>query len=177
MPIKWRIYIILVVLGGLAIMSRQRYYAGKWRKYESVETGVALKYPAVWFSVGPSKLPSQKYIDLCTMNFPVIDSIELRVYSDSEDNLKQQKVASFGEWLIHKNSKYVHILGRRDVNIGEGDYPGEEVLFEDKSFRGRIITLQHHGQVYAIEIHAVKKKWNEANTVFDKILGTFEFSD
>ncbi len=176
MPTKWRIYIILMVLGGLSIMSRQRYYAGKWRRFEDVDAKFTLAYPATWFNVGPGKLPTQRYIRLRTMNFPVIDTIELRVYYTNENNRELwDNKRDFGEWIIYQNSKHINILRQEGITIGRDDYFGEEILFEDKAFRGRIITLRHHGQVYAIEIHAIKKKWNEADGIFNKILGTFEF--
>lgn len=176
MPIKWRIYIILVVLGGLAIVSRQRYYAGKWRRFEDVEAKFTLAYPATWFNVGPGKLPTQKYIRLRIMNFPVIDAIELRVYCINENNRDiWANEENFDKWIIRQNSKHVNILRQKNITVGKGGYSGREILFEDKTFRGRIITLQHHEQVYAIEVHAIKEKWNEADGIFDKILETFEF--
>jgi hypothetical protein len=177
MPIKWRIYIILVVLGGLAIVSRQRYYAGKWRRFEDEDAKFTLAYPATWYNVGPGKLPTQKYIRLRIMDFPVIDTIELRVYCINENDRELWvNERDFGEWLIRKNSKNAHILKRNDISVGKG-YLGKESIYEDKTYIGRIVTTQYREQFYAIEINATKKKWDETDMVFDKILETFEFLD
>ena len=166
-------YLILLFVCILAFTVRQTYFANQWRWYKNAN--FVLAYPATWFQISIYHCSTCQYINLLVMNVPVIDQIELRVYSANGDNLRQQGSTSFGEWIIHQNSKQVNILRQKDTTVGIGGYPGREILFEDKTFRGRIITLQHHGQVYAIEIHAIKKKWNEADAVFDKILETFEF--
>ncbi len=168
-------YLILLFVCVLAFTVRQAYFSNQWRQYRNKNANFALAYPATWFRIPLYHCSTCQYIKLFVMNVPVIDQIELRVYSANRDDLRQQGSISFGEWIIHQNSKHVNILRRKNITVGKGGYSGREILFEDKTFRGRIITLQHHEQVYAIEVHAIKEKWNEADGIFDKILETFEF--
>jgi len=169
------IYVLLVLAGGLLLWTRQTYYADRWRRVENEEAGFTLLYPASWFNVGPSKLPTRKYIELCVMDFPVIDTIELRVYSAHKEAEGTKYYPSFGVWLAKKNNKNIRILSQKEITIGRGDYQGEEFLYEDKTHRGRIVNLEHRGKIYAIEINAVQGKWDKANAVFEDILKTFEF--
>jgi len=169
------ICMILIFIIIVSLIVRQNYLANKWHQYSNRDISISLRYPARWFNVGPSKLPSWKYIALCTMDFPVLDAIELRIYSDKVTNWPQSDIASFGIWLINKNSKNTKIIEQRKVVIGKGGYPGVEIEYEDKKFHGKMVVLKYRGIIYAIEIHALKKKWNEANSIFDAILSTVEF--
>lgn len=169
------IYVLLFLVGGLLLWTRQTYYADRWRQVENKEAGFALLYPASWFNVGPGKIPTRKYIKLCVMDFPMLDTIELRVYSTHEKGEDTTYYPSFGVWIAKKNNKNIRILSRKKITIGRGDYQGEEFLYEDKAHRGRIIELDHQGNIYAIEIIADQRKWGKANAVFEKILKTFEF--
>jgi len=168
-------YLAFIFVCILAFVVRQNYFSNRWRRYNDRATGIALEYPASWFKISFYHCSTCHYIKLFVMDIPVIDQMELRVYTAKKNDAHIQKGKSFGEWIVRENSKNVHILNRRESNVGKAGYYGEEIAYEDKLFRGRVVTLHHHGQVYAIEIHAIKKKWNEASTVFDKILETFEF--
>lgn len=174
---KWRIRIILVSLVVLAILTRQAYYAGKWRWYENKQSGFALAYPASWFPLPGNKLPTSKYVDLFVMDVPVLYKIELRVYSSSLHGSGQSiYYPSFGAWIIRENNDKNRIVDiHKTISVGNRGYQGEEVLYENDRFRGRIVSLTHNGKVYAVEISAVKQKWEEANIIFDQILETFVF--
>ena len=169
------IYVLLFLVVGLLLWTRQTYYADRWRQVENKEAGFALLYPASWFNVGPGKLPTRKYIKLCVINFPMVDTIELRVYRTHENDEDIKNYPSFGVWIAKKNNKNARILSREKITIGRGDYQGVELLYEDKTYRGRIIELDHQGNIYVIEINADQRKWGKANAVFEEILKTFEF--
>ncbi len=175
MKIKRLLYLIIALAAILVFFLRQTYFAEKWRLYEDNDVNFAVAYPATWFKDHFYHCTTCQYIDLLVMDVPVLDRIELRVYSINESEFKPKNKISFGKWIIYKNSKHVHILAEKDVQIGKHSYSGKEVFYDDKTFRGRIITLIHGGRVYAIEISAIEKKWEEANTIFDKILKTFVF--
>ncbi len=174
---RWRIRIILVGLIVLAILTRQVYYAGKWRWYENEQSGFALAYPASWFSLPGNKLPTSKYVDLFVMDVPVLYKIELRVYSSSLHESGQGIYhPSFGTWIIRENNDKNRIVDINEtISVGNRGYQGEEVIYENDRFRGRIVTITHKGRVYAVEISAVKQKWEDANIIFDQILETFVF--
>ncbi|NOZ51179.1 MAG: hypothetical protein GXP37_14220 [Chloroflexi bacterium] len=170
------IYALLVLAGGLILCGRQLYYAGKWRRVEDPQSGFALAYPATWYRIPIYQLPTGKYIDLFIMNFPVLDEIELRVYSDNKSANETEYYPSFGAWLIRHNNRRTYIIAtHKGVTIGKGDYSGEEIIYENDTDEGRIITMNHNERVYAVEIIVIKRKWEEADAIFGKILDTFEF--
>lgn len=169
------IYLVLLLVAVLALTARQIYYIGKWRWYKDKQTGFALEYPASWFQIHFYHCSTCQQINLFVMDVPVIYTKVLRVYSAEDTDAPRWRNKSFGEWLIQQNSKHIRVLSRGEVNVGQNDYPGIDIFYEDDTFRGRIITLHHSRRVYAIEMLANKKKWDKANTVFDKILKTFDF--
>ena len=168
-------YMIFVFIVIVLLIVRQKYLVNKWYKYRDQNIGIALEYPASWFKIAFYHCATCQYIKLFVMDIPVIDQIELRVYSAKQDSIQIQNATSFGEWIILENNKNTRILDRMAVNVGSDNYYGEEIYFEDDNFLGRIVTLKNKERVYAIEIHAIKKKWDEANSVFDAILSTVEF--
>jgi len=174
---KWRIRIVLASLVVLAIMVRQMYYADKWQWYEDKQSGFALAYPANWFPLPGNKLPASKYVDLFIMDIPILYKIELRVYSSNIHGDGQSIYhPSFGAWIIHENNDKNRIVNiNKMISVGDRGYQGEEVIYENDRFRGRVVTMTHEGRVYAVEISAVKQKWEAANMIFNRILETFEF--
>jgi len=172
---KRTIYLALLLVVVLAFVARQMYYAGKWCWHKDDQAGFALGYPATWFQIHFYHCSTCQQVNLFVMDVPVIYTEILRVYSAKDIDEPRWRGKSFGEWIIHQNSKHIRVLSRREVHVGLHSYPGVDILYEDDTFRGRIITLHHSRRVYAIEMMATKKKWNKANTVFDKILKTFDF--
>jgi len=168
-------YIVFIFIGVLSFVIRQNYLSNKWHRYSNQDIKIALEYPASWFEITFFHCSTCQYVKLFVMNIPVIDQIELRVYSANQDSLQMKDAKSFGEWIILQNNKDTHILNRKVISVGKDNYHGEEIYFERDMFQGRIVTLKHNNRFYAIESHAIKKKWNEANVIFDKILETFEF--
>jgi len=166
---------MIVIVAILALLARQTYFTGRWHWHEDNNTGFALAYPATWFKGYFYHCATCQYIDLLVRDAPILDRIELRVYSINEVDFKPQNATSFGKWIVYKNSDDVHILAEQDVQVGKSAYLGKEMIYEDKTFHGRVVTLRHNGTVYAVEINAIKKYWKEADAIFDEILKTFVF--
>lgn len=172
---KLAIYLVIGVIAIAALFVRHTYFAGKWHWHEDNNAHFALAYPATWFKGYFYHCATCQYIDLLVRDTPVLDKIELRLYSIRETDFKPPNATSFGKWLIYQNSDHVHVLTEQDVRIGKYAYSGKEVTYEDGTFHGRIVTIRHNGKIYAIEINAIEKNWKEANAVFAKILETFVF--
>ncbi len=176
---RHKIYIAIIIAVTITLALRWGRYHNKWRTIEMRQDGYRISYPAYWFNTTHQAIRGSvgKWISLEVTNFPFVNSIMVRVYVDECVHPSNEDVTDWALEIIRKDGCETWSPFQQ-IQLPQAPSSGlMSECIDDVGYHCKIVAFAYNDRIYAVELLAFKKQWQKGNSIFERILASFEIFD
>ena len=173
---RYKIYIAIIIAVAITLTLRWGYYHNRWRTIEMPKDGYRISYPAYWFNSTHKAIrgPVGKWTSLEVTNFPFVNSIMVRVYVDEFVHPSDNDVTDWALEIIKKDGCETWSLPQQ-IQLPQAPSSGMMTeCIDDVGYHCKIVAFAYDDRIYAVELLTFKKQWQKGNSIFERILSSFE---